>query len=119
MALSTFDLGDVKRRMQGAINDARYRTFDPALSALMRAAPSDKRIGLAFSTYWSLGDLSPIWPAFGMRLGNEVEFVGEFVDGFLTPYTGEAEFQRWHTGDRATLTFNNLGFLVRATPASN
>ena len=79
-------------RMQGAINDARYRSFDPALSVLLRAAPADARIGLAFSTYWSLGDLSPIWPAFGMRLDNEVEFIGEFVDGFLTPYPSEAEF---------------------------
>ena len=44
MALSTFDLGDVKRRMQGAINDARYRTFDPALGA-----PGYHVAGLAFA----------------------------------------------------------------------
>lgn len=80
-------------RMQERINDSRYRSFDPALSALLDAAPSDKRIGLAFATYWSLGDLSPVWPAFGARLGNEVEFVGEFVDGFLTPYRDESGFR--------------------------
>lgn len=80
-------------RMQDRINDARYRSFDPALDALLRAAPSGKRVGLAFATYWSLGDLSPVWPAFGTRLDNEVEFVGRFVDGFLTPYRTESSFR--------------------------
>ncbi|HWC26441.1 MAG TPA: hypothetical protein VG474_07655, partial [Solirubrobacteraceae bacterium] len=80
-------------RVQDRINDARYRGIDPALDALLAAAPEDKRIGLAFATYWSLGDLSPVWPAFGRRLGNDVEYVGEFVDGFLTPYDDAASFR--------------------------
>jgi hypothetical protein len=80
-------------RMQDRINVGRYTTFDPALTALTRAAPGGKRIGLEFATYWSLGDLSPIWPAFGTRIDNDVEFVGEFVDGFLTPYRDEDEFR--------------------------
>lgn len=80
-------------RMQDRINADRYATFDPGLAALLRAAPEGKRVGLEFATYWSLGDLSPIWPAFGTRIGNEVEFVGEIVDGFLTPYRDEARFR--------------------------
>jgi hypothetical protein len=80
-------------RMQDRINADRYGHFDRGLDALLRAAPGDKRVGLEFATYWSLGDLSPVWPAFGTRIDNDVEFVGEFVDGFLTPYGDEASFR--------------------------
>jgi hypothetical protein len=80
-------------RMQDRINADRYGHFDPGLEAVLRAAPGGKRVGLEFATYWSLGDLSPVWPAFGTRIDNEVEFVGEFVDGFLTPYGDEASFR--------------------------
>ena len=55
------------------------------------SAPGDQRIGLAAD--WSVGGLSPVWPAFGTRIGNDVEYVGEFVDGFLTPYRSQARFQ--------------------------
>ncbi|MEA2190354.1 MAG: hypothetical protein QOI73_475, partial [Solirubrobacteraceae bacterium] len=81
-------------RSQDRINAGRYRGVDPALDALLANAPSGRRIGLAFATYWSLGDLSPAWPAFGTRMGNEVEYVGRFVDGFLTPYGDAASFRR-------------------------
>jgi len=80
-------------RMQDRINADRYGHFDRGLDALLRAAPGGRRVGLEFATYWSLGDLSPIWPAFGTRIDNDVEFVGEFVDGFLTPYPDEASFR--------------------------
>ena len=78
-------------RIESAINDGRYRNIDPGVDAMLRAAPSDRRIGLAAD--WTVDGLSPIWPAFGTRIGNEVEYVGEFVDGFLTPYRDEASFQ--------------------------
>ena len=71
-------------RIEGAINDGRYRGIDPAVDTLLRVAPGGKRIGLASD--WSVGGLSPVWPAFGTRIANDVEYVGEFVDGFLTPY---------------------------------
>ena len=80
-------------RMQDRINDGRYSTFDPALTKLVAAVPAGKHVGVEFATYWSLGDLSPVWPAFGTRLDNDVEFVGRFVDGFLTPYRTEASFR--------------------------
>ena len=78
-------------RIEGAINDGRYRGIDPAVDTLLRVAPEGKRIGLASD--WSVGGLSPVWPAFGTRIGNDVEYVGEFVDGFLTPYRSAASFQ--------------------------
>ena len=80
-------------RMQDRINSDRYGHFDRGLDALVRTVPGGGRVGLEFATYWSLGDLSPIWPAFGTRIDNDVEFVGEFVDGFLTPYRDEASFR--------------------------
>ena len=105
-------------RMQDRINDARYQTFDPALGKLLDAAPRDKRIGLEFATYWSLRDLSPVWPAFGMRLDNEVEFVGRFVDGFLTPYEDEAAFRRALAAGRYDLLVVGRSTLARqSTPA--
>jgi len=80
-------------RSQDRINDGRYRGVDPALDALLANAPADRRVGLAFATYWSLGDLSPAWPAYGTRIDNEVEYVGHVVDGFLTPYRDAASFR--------------------------
>ena len=78
-------------RIEGAINDGRYRGIDRAVDTLLRVAPGDQHIGLAAD--WSVGGLSPVWPAFGTRIGNDVEYVGEFVDGFLTPYRSQARFQ--------------------------
>jgi hypothetical protein len=80
-------------RMQDRINTDRYGHFDRGLDAMLRTVPGGGRVGLAFATYWSLGDLSPVWPAFGTRIDNDVEFVGRFVDGFLTPYGDEASFR--------------------------
>lgn len=105
-------------RMQDAINADRYGHVDPALTALLRAAPEGKRVGLEFATYWSLGDLSPVWPAFGTRIGNEVEFVGEVVDGFLTPYPDEAEFREaLRHGDYDVLAIGRSDIARQNTPA--
>jgi hypothetical protein len=79
-------------RVQDRINDDRYRGRDPGLDVLLRLTPGGTRVGLAFSTYWSLGDLSPVWPAFGTRIDNDVHYVGHFVNGFLTPYRDERSF---------------------------
>jgi hypothetical protein len=105
-------------RMQDRINTDRYGHFDPGLRALQRAAPASKRVGLEFATYWSLGDLSPVWPAFGARIDNEVEFVGEFVDGFLTPYGDEASFREalLH-GDYDVLVIGRSDIARQNTPA--
>ena len=77
-------------RVEQRINDARYLGSDSAIDALLQAAPAGKRIGLAAE--WSLGGLTPIWPAFGTTIGNEVEYIGYF-DGFLRTYPTERRFQ--------------------------
>ena len=77
-------------RIEQRINDGRYLGSDPAIDALLKAAPSGKRIGLAAD--WSVGGLTPIWPAFGTRIGNDVEYIGYF-DGFLRKYPTERRFQ--------------------------
>jgi hypothetical protein len=78
-------------RVEQRINDGRYLGSDPAIDTLLRAAPAGKRIGLAAD--WTVGGLTPIWPSFGTRMGNDVEYVGHFVRGFLTPYDREADFR--------------------------
>jgi hypothetical protein len=89
-------------RIEQRVNDGRYLGSDPAIDALLKAAPSGKRIGLAAD--WSVGGLTPIWPAFGTRIGNEVEYVGYF-DGFLRKYPTETRFQ-------AALERGDYDFLV-------
>jgi hypothetical protein len=78
-------------RVEQRINDGRYLGSDPAIDTLLRVAPTGKRIGLAAD--WTVAGLTPIWPSFGTRLGNDVEYVGRFADGFLTPYASEASFR--------------------------
>jgi hypothetical protein len=91
-AIATLVLGlAAANRMQDRINDGRYRNIDPGVDAMLSAAPSGKRIALAAD--WTVAGLSPIWPAFGTRIDNHVEFMGRFVDGFLTPWGDEASFQ--------------------------
>jgi hypothetical protein len=78
------------QRVQRQINDTRYLGVDPAIDVLLKAAPTGKRIGLASD--WSVSGLTPIWPSFGTRIGNHVEYIGYF-DGFLRRYPTERRFQ--------------------------
>ncbi|MDX6677815.1 MAG: hypothetical protein QOE31_1867, partial [Solirubrobacteraceae bacterium] len=78
------------RHIEQRINGERYLGVDRAIDALLRAAPDGKRIGLASD--WSVGGLSPIWPSFGTRIGNHVEYIGYF-DGFLRRYPTRRRFQ--------------------------
>jgi hypothetical protein len=76
-------------RVEQRINDGRYLGVDPAIDALLKLAPGDRRIGLAGD--WSVSGLSPIWPAFGTRISNDVSYIGYF-DGFLRRYPTQARF---------------------------
>jgi hypothetical protein len=78
-------------RIEDRINGGRYLGIDRAVDGLLRIAPAGKRIGLASD--WSVAGLSPVWPAFGTRIDNDVQFVGEFRRGFLTPYPTAARFE--------------------------
>jgi hypothetical protein len=77
-------------QVQKKVNETRYVGFDPAIDTLVRVAPEHRRIGLA--GVWSVEGLTPVWPAFGMRIRNDVEFVGRFVEGFLTAYGDRRAF---------------------------
>ena len=102
-------------RVEDRINDGRYRNIDPAVDALLDAAPGGRRIGLASD--WSVGGLSPVWPAFGTRIDNEVEYVGHFVRGFMTPYRDAASFQAALRRGRFDLLVVGRGFYPpEATP---
>ena len=78
-------------RIEDRINGGRYLGIDRGVDALLKIAPADQRIALAGD--WSVAGLSPVWPAFGTRIDNDVQFVGEFRRGFLTPYRTAARFQ--------------------------
>jgi hypothetical protein len=78
-------------RMEQRINDRRYLGADPAIDTLLHVAPSGRSIGLASD--WSVSGLSPIWPSFGTRIGNHVEYVGHPVGGWLHRYGDERSFQ--------------------------
>lgn len=102
-------------RMQDRINDGRYRNIDPGVDAMLEAAPSGKRVALAAD--WTVAGLSPIWPAFGTRIDNEVEFMGRFVDGFLTPWEDERSFQAALRRGRYDVLVVGRGFYPpQATP---
>jgi Dolichyl-phosphate-mannose-protein mannosyltransferase len=73
---------------QEAYNDGRYTSEDPAITWLVENAPDGHRIGLA--GVWGTATTSPVWPAFGERIQNEVAFVGPFVDGLLREYDTRA-----------------------------
>lgn len=79
--LALIALGDNRQR---AFNELRYRSGDPALAWVTRNAPEGRRIGLTGE--WTVAGLSPVLPAFGPRFGNDVEYVGRFVRGFLRAY---------------------------------
>ena len=67
-----------------------YGSTDPVLGWIAANAPSGQRIGLAGQ--WSVAGVSPVLPAFGPRLGNQVEYAGPFVAHLLTRETREAPF---------------------------
>jgi energy-converting hydrogenase Eha subunit F len=71
-----------------AYNEQPYQA-DATLAWLLQHAPAGHRVGLA--GVWSNG-ISPIFPAFGPRLGNQVAYVGPFVRHMLQQYEGAAPF---------------------------
>jgi hypothetical protein len=102
-------------RMEQRINDRRYLGIDPAVDTLLRVAPSGRRIGLASD--WSVGGLSPIWPSFGTRIGNDVEYIGHTVGGWLHRYGDERSFQAALVRRRYDVLVVGRGFFPpQATP---
>jgi hypothetical protein len=78
---------------QDRFNDHRYRLPDDAvITYLSEHAKSGHRIALA--GVWTGDGVSPVWPAFGPRVGNRVAFLGEFVDGQLREYDDPGRWRR-------------------------
>jgi hypothetical protein len=77
-------------------NDQGYGQFDPTLAWIERHAPSGARIGVA--GVWSTEAVSPVLPAFGPRLGNRVEYVGEFREHMLRRYRSPEALARGLAG---------------------
>jgi hypothetical protein len=72
----------VGHEVQQRFNDDRYLGLDPTVDWLLANAPPGSRVGLVGE-----GVGKVVFPAFGARLDNRVEYVGPFVDEMLRPYT--------------------------------
>lgn len=73
-------------------SDRFARSDDVVIEYLAERARSGHRVGIAGVP--SVDGLAPVWPAFGPRLGNDVEFVGRTVDGQLREYADRGEWTR-------------------------
>jgi hypothetical protein len=85
VALLVAALVAVGHARQREFNDGRYESGDPAIAWIAQNAPEHQRIALA--GVWSVEGRSPVWPAFGERLRNEVDYLGQFVDEQLREYS--------------------------------
>lgn len=72
------------QQRQDKINHNRYTTQDPVITWISRHAPAHKRIAVA--GVWGTDVLSPVQPAFGPRLENEVRYNGVYFKGRLQEY---------------------------------
>jgi hypothetical protein len=70
--------------LQQRFNSAPYAGADPALDALVAAAPSGERVAVAGA--WTTAPPAPLFPAFGSRFGNEVSYAGPVVEDMLRRY---------------------------------
>jgi hypothetical protein len=71
--------------VQKRFNDDRYLGFDPAVDYVVERTGPETRIGI--TGVWDDQGISPVLPAFGIRLESQVEYVGELMDGFLRRYS--------------------------------
>jgi len=76
--------------IQQRFNDSRYLGGDPTTDYLLTRAPDGNVVGLVRN--WDNAGIAPPLPAFGPRYGNEVEYVGEYVDEMQRQYPDRAEF---------------------------
>ena len=70
----------------------RYADQQSAIQLLMQTPSGGQRIGL--SGYLNPTQFAPVWPAFGPRLQNRVEYVGRFVDGQLNEFPDAQSWRR-------------------------
>jgi hypothetical protein len=75
---------------QREFSEDRYATGGGAETWIAGNAADGHRVALA--GVWKETVRSPIWPAFGERIGNDVEFMGPTVEGQLREYAGRDEW---------------------------
>jgi hypothetical protein len=73
-------------------NERRYSDAEAPISFFAERAPAGHRVALVGT--WSVEGLSPVLPAFGERLRNEVRFVGPTLDGQLREYDDSGAWER-------------------------
>ncbi|MEA2308243.1 MAG: hypothetical protein QOI65_529 [Thermoleophilaceae bacterium] len=110
-ALVIAALGYVRQR---EFNDGRYRTGDPVTAWIASNAPSGHRIALAGS--WSVVGRSPVWPAFGPRMGNDVDYLGPTVRHQLREYPSRRRWSAALRRGRYDLLIVGRGGYARVCP---
>jgi hypothetical protein len=75
---------------QKQLNDNRWKG-EPVLVAVTKFAPSGYRIGVAGEP--ALSDTVPVYPMFGPRLRNKVQWIGPLVRGVLRDWPTRAGFR--------------------------
>ncbi len=107
------------RALQVVYDRERFLGKDPVLDAVLTAPPlADRRVGLA--GLWVSGDISPIYPAFGRRLDNQVRFVGATRDRELLRPTSKPRFLALVEGGDYTSLIVGLGPIRDSTsPEAN
>lgn len=93
--------------LERRFNEGRHRGVHPAVDYALDGVKTPKRIGLA-----GLGFGPVVYPMFGPRLRNEVEYVGPVIDGMLRPYLRRSRFARALARGRYDLVVVQLGELA-------
>ncbi|HEX8123810.1 MAG TPA: glycosyltransferase family 39 protein [Solirubrobacteraceae bacterium] len=97
------------RALQDRQEERRYAAHDAPSRFIRTYAPQGHRVGIAGTEV--VTDTSPIYPAFGPRLRNDVAYVGPFVDDLLRRYDDARDFQ-------AALRRGRFDLLVVYRPAA-
>ncbi len=79
-------------RQRDFYSDRYTRQGDPVVAYLANRATEGHRVAIAGVP--SVNGTAPVWPAFGPRLGNDVEFVGPTIDGQLREYADRQDWTR-------------------------
>lgn len=87
-------------------NETRYRATEGTGSWVTENAPAGNRVGV-------VGEGVIVYPMFGPRLENEVEYVGPIVDGMLLTYSERGPFEAAIRRGRYDLVLVQDGALVK------
>lgn len=89
-AVAAVGLAVLGESVQRTYNDNRYVGRDAALDWVIANTEDGARVGVTGA--WTDQGVAPIYPAFGTRLQNRVDYVGPKVDGLLRTYEDREPF---------------------------